>query len=66
MRFSELPLYQNSAEQTPAPGVYAYEPAFPLFSNGSDKQRLVAGPDGKRPEPDAVSYTHLTLPTKIV
>ncbi len=51
---SELPLYESWEDQTPTPGVYVYEPSFPLWTNGSEKWRLVAAPDGKRPEPDAL------------
>lgn len=51
---SELPLYTSWEDRTPAPAVYEYEPSFPLWTNGSEKQRLVASPDGMRPEPGAL------------
>jgi hypothetical protein len=41
-------LYADSATGELAPGVVAYTPRFPLWSDGSDKQRWIRLPPGQR------------------
>lgn len=43
---SEAGIYSDLATLTPAPGVQTYTPAFPLWTNGSGKQRLIRLPEG--------------------
>lgn len=46
-RLSELGVYPDVGElETLHPRAIAYEPLYPLWSNGSDKQRFIILPDG--------------------
>lgn len=43
---SETGLFQDLQRERLAPGVFAYAPEFPLWSDGADKRRWVFVPDG--------------------
>jgi len=47
-RLSETGLYTNIATGELAPGVLAYTPQFPLWSDGAEKQRWILLPDGQQ------------------
>jgi hypothetical protein len=47
-RLSETGLYANIATGELAPGVLPYTPQFPLWSDGTEKQRWILLPNGKQ------------------
>jgi uncharacterized repeat protein (TIGR03806 family) len=47
-RLSDTGCVDPSDPAAPAPGVIAYDVASPLWSDGADKQRFLAVPDGER------------------
>ena len=47
-RLSETGLYANIATGELAPGVVAFTPRFPLWSDGTEKQRWILLPDGQQ------------------
>ena len=47
-KLSQTGLFEDLRERTPSSKAIAYEPALPLWSNGSDKQRLLFLPKGER------------------
>ncbi len=53
-RLSETGLYANLAERTLAGDVAEYEIAYPLWSDGSEKRRFLALPEGTRIDTDDV------------
>jgi hypothetical protein len=53
---SQTGLFTDMVQQTLAPGVYAYEPAYKLWSDGADKKRWVYMPPGGKIQTDAVLH----------
>ncbi len=57
---SETGLYQDVAARTLADGVRPFSPAFPLWSDGADKDRFIALPEGT--SIDATDADHWVFP----
>jgi hypothetical protein len=47
-QLSDTGLFSDLAHETLAPGVFAYAPQFPLWSDGAEKRRWIWLPPGKR------------------
>lgn len=55
-RLSEVGLFTQIETRTPGIGLIAYEPRFPLFSNGLEKERLLFVPPGATIEAAATGW----------
>lgn len=53
---SQTGVFSSTKDHTPAPGVMPYDVIAPLWSDGAEKQRLLAVPGEGRVEFDAVTY----------
>jgi hypothetical protein len=63
-RLSEFGVYPKAPDLSVTPkGIYEYEPRFPLWSNGSSKDRLVVPPDASEgmPAPDSDQFAQGTM-----
>lgn len=62
---SETGLFTDMANQTLAPGVYAYDVAYALWSDGADKKRWVYMPPGGKIQTDSTvrGMEYWTYPT---
>lgn len=56
LALSEVGLFSNVGELTPAENVVLYEPIWPLWSSGADKQRLLHVPEGAEIDTSGASW----------
>lgn len=61
LKLSETGIFADMAQQRPSAKAIVYEPTFPLWTNGSSKQRLLFLPDGARVDNSA--REHWEYPT---
>ncbi len=63
-KLSDTGLYSDFASRTLAPGVIAYEPRWPLWSDGADKKRYLLLPSGMQIDTSAMDDWSFPVGTK--